>query len=306
MKKYFFVFLFFFLIGVCQAQILGNILGEATRKINRKVEEKLVQVISDEIVRRAFKPIDRTMDSLMRQQFQDSLGQTEKVDWDKWGEAYADYLKNMNTSVDLPETYEFNVVQKVESTHNKEKTQITLYYSESEGVFGIETEEKKEGKNIVVLDVKKDAAVMYTIDNKGQKSGQVVANFFKMTSAFANSAAVSEAQDNDLKISATGKTKTIAGYKCQEYKGESSDENITLYLTQEFPVSKDKSMEAFFMKFAPEAYNKNNSYKALNGVMLEYENISKTKKSDTSQWITQSVKKEKFVLNNKDYGLGSK
>ncbi len=292
-----------FSIDKSQSQIMGSILGEATRKINRKVEDKLVQVISDEIVRRAFKPVERTMDSLMRERFQDSIGTQEEVDWDKWSEAYTNYLSNMNAAVDLPPSYSFDVIQMVETTSNKEKSNVTLYYSENQGIFGIETEDKKEGKSTIVLDVEKDAAIMYSTDKKGNKSGQVVPNFFKMMSSFANDSNVKVDDEDDMKFKATGKTKKVAGYTCQEYKGESKEDNISMYLTQDFPVKKDKSMESFFMKFAPESYNKNNAYKDINGVVLEYENISKTKKSETNTWVTKSVKKEAFKINNDEYGL---
>lgn len=292
-----------FSIDQSQSQIMGSILGEATRKINRKVEDKLIQVISDEIVRRAFQPVERTMDSLMRERFQDSIGTQEEVDWDKWSEAYTNYLSNMNAAVDLPPSYSFDVIQMVETTSNKDKSNVTIYYSENQGIFGIETEDKKEGNSLIVLDVEKDAAIMYMTDKKGSKSAQVVPNFFKMMSSFANASNVKVEGDDDFKIKATGKSKKIAGYTCQEYKGESNEENITMYLTQDFPVKKDKSMESFFMKFAPESYNKNNAYKDINGVMLEYENINKTKKSNNSTWVTKSVKKEAFKISNDEYGL---
>lgn len=286
-----------------QSQIMGNILGEVTRKINRKVEEKLVKVISDEIVRRAFNPVEKTMDSLMRQQYQDSLGTQGEVDWEKWSEAYTDYLANMNKTVDLPQSYNFNLIHKVETTNNKDKSLVTLYYSEDNSVFGIETEDNKESKNIIVLDIEKDAAIMYTIDNKGEKSGQIVPNFFKMASALGSPQDNTNNNPENITINATGKTKTVAGLNCKEYIGESENDNFTMYVTTEFPLEKDKSMDRFFMKFAPESYNRNNSYKNIEGVMMAYENISKTNKSDTSTWSTISVKKESFMLDNKDFGL---
>jgi hypothetical protein len=296
--------LFFLTLSVySHSQILGNILGEATRKINRKVEEKIVQAVADEIVRRAFRPIEKSIDTLLRQQFEDSLQNQDEIDINQWSAAYADYLTQMNTSVELPPAYSFNLIQKVEMTDNNDKSYVTLYYSDTGNVFGMETHEKSDERQIVVLDLEKEAAIMYLIDKNGEKTGQVVPNFFKLASAFSQSAQTDLAESDEMKIEATGKTRNVAGYICQEFKGESSEENITLYLTEDFPIQKSQSMDQFLMKFAPDSYKKNNLNRELKGMMLEYENVHKKRTSDKSKWVTQSVKSESFVITNKDFGL---
>lgn len=299
-----FLGLFFLTLSVySHSQILGNILGEATRKINRKVEEKIVQVVADEIVKRAFRPIEKSIDTLLRQQFEDSLNTQGEIDINQWSAAYADYLSQMNTSVELPPSYSFNLIQKVEMTDNNDKSYVTLYYSDSGNVFGMETHEKNNERQIVVLDMEKEAAIMYLIDKNGEKSGQVVPNFFKLASAFSQSVKTDSSETNEMKIEATGKTRNVAGFTCQELKGESKDENITLYVTEDFPIQKNQTMDQFLMKFAPESYQQNSMNRELKGMMLEYENIPKKRPSEKSKWVTQSVRKESFVITNKDFGL---
>lgn len=303
MRNVIFILIFMTLSVYSHAQILGNILGEATRKINRKVEEKIVQVVADELVRRAFRPIEKSIDTLLRLQFQDSLYAQEGMDTQELSQAYVDYLSQMNTSVDLPPSYSFNLIQKVEMTDNNDKSYVSMYYTDSGSVFGMETEEKNEGRQIIVLDMDREAAIMYLVDKNGNKSAQVVPHFFKLAASFSKSVQSDSTDSEAMFIKATGNSKMVAGYRCKEFKGESPDEFITLYLSEDFPVQKSQTMDQFIMKFAPEAYNKNKMNEDLKGMMLEYENISKKRKTDKSTWITKSVKKESFVITNKDFGL---
>ena len=112
------------------AQILGGFMNEAKRKLERKIEDKIIQAVSDELAQRAFKPIDQAIDSMMRKKYQDSLGNGQPYDNEKTTEAYASFLGSLNAAVDLPEKYTFDVTQEVENidySKKKKLYQIVLF-----------------------------------------------------------------------------------------------------------------------------------------------------------------------------------
>ena len=112
------------------AQILGGMMNNAKRKLERTIEDKIVQQVSEELAERAFKPIGQTIDSMMRQRYQDSTNQDATVDSEKAAANFTAFLGSMNVVADLPETYTFDVTQEVEVidySKKKKLHQTTLF-----------------------------------------------------------------------------------------------------------------------------------------------------------------------------------
>jgi len=108
------------------AQILGGFMNEAKRKLERKIEDKIIQAVSDELAQRAFKPIDQAIDSMMRKKYQDSINNGQPFDHEIMGEDYTVYLNSVN----LAEKYTFDVTQEVENidySKKKKLYQIVLF-----------------------------------------------------------------------------------------------------------------------------------------------------------------------------------
>ncbi|MFZ1752003.1 MAG: hypothetical protein WAU01_17540, partial [Saprospiraceae bacterium] len=144
------------------AQIFGGIMNEAKRKIGRKIEDKIVDAVSDELARRAFRPIEVAIDSMMRQKYQDSINGGKEVDWDKAGAAYADFLNGMNRVVELPEKYTFDITQEVEMTdYSNKKNEIKIHYSKDGAYMGMENIDDKDTKQFIIMDVGRDAMILY-------------------------------------------------------------------------------------------------------------------------------------------------
>ena len=178
----------------------------------RKIENKIIEAVSEELARRAFKPIDQAIDSLMREKYQDSINRGKPVDWEKAGESYAAFLAGMNKAVDLPEKYTFDVTQEVEIVdYSNKSNKIRMYYSKSDAIMGIEDLEQKDTKQLIVMDISRDAMIIYTTDKKGEKTGQVVPSVMKMASSLAGSVKQdTDGKDQDMKIEKTGKKKHIS------------------------------------------------------------------------------------------------
>jgi hypothetical protein len=285
------------------SQILGGIMNEAKRKLERKIENKIIEAVSEELARRAFKPIDEAIDSMMRQKYQDSINGGKQVDWEKAGQSYAEFLAGMNKAVELPEKYTFDVTQDVEIVDYSNKTNyLRMHYSKNDAVFGIEDLEEKDSKQFIVMDISRDAMIMFTTDKKGKKTGQVIPSVMKLASGMAASVS-KDVQGNelDIKIEKTGKKKKIAGFQSFEYKGSTKVEDFVMYVSADFPVNWQSNYTAYMSKFAPASYAENSS-KIENGIMLQYENKRKDEDKVTT-WTTVKVIEKSFDIKKVDYNF---
>ncbi len=306
MKRLMILSLFIFLNFQLQGQILGGIMNEAKRKLERKIENKIIEAVSEELARRAFKPIDQAIDSLMREKYQDSINRGKPVDWEKAGESYAAFLAGMNKAVDLPEKYTFDVTQEVEIVdYSNKSNKIRMYYSKSDAIMGIEDLEQKDTKQLIVMDISRDAMILFTTDEEGKKTGQVIPLVMKMASSLAGSVKTdSGGKEFDIKIEKTGKKKKIAGFQSSEYKGSTNEEEFVMYVSTDFPVNWQKNYTQSMSKFAPPSYAENTS-KIENGIMLEYENSRQDEDKKTT-WTTLKVSEKTFDIKKSDYNFGQK
>lgn len=302
MKKLVVLILVVITSNISQGQILGRIMNEAKRKVEQKVEDKIVQAVSEELARRAFKPIDEAMDSMMRQKYQDSVAHGQKVDWDKAGKAYGDFLAGMNRAVTLPEKYSFDVTQEVEVIdYSNKRTYLKLHYSKEGGYMGMETVDDKQEQQFIVMDMQQDAMVLFTKDKKGKKTGQAIPNVMKLSAGLAASVKTDEASKPSFRIDKTGNSKKVAGYTCSEYKGQTDEENVMMYVSDNFPVDMRKGYVAYMSRIAPASFTEN-SRQAVNGVMMEYENSRKDGKEKTT-WVTKKVSEKQFSVNVSEYSF---
>jgi hypothetical protein len=112
-----------------------------------------------------------------------------------------------------------------------------------------------------------------------------------------------ESTYENYEIVKTGKTKKIAGYQSAEYKGKSKEEQITMYISTNFPIDAQKSMQNYMANLAPPSYNENMSKAIDSGVMMEFENVRLDEKGEKTTWITKKVAIKTFDIINQDYGF---
>jgi len=302
MKTWFVFCIVFVLKMPLEAQIFGGIMNEAKRKMERKIEDKIIQAVSDELAQRAFKPIDQAIDSMMRKKYRDSLGNDQPFDNEKTKEAYLTFLSGLNSSVDLPDKYTFDITQEIEIIdYSKKRNYVKLHYAKSNGIIGMETTDEKQTKQLVVMDLTKDIMVLYTTDKKGKKTAQTIPSVMKLTGAITN-AIVSKADSSIQFIQPvkTGKTKKIAGYMGSEFKSASESEDVVMYISEHFPIQWDQNFTNYTRQFAPAPFTENISF-ANGGIMLEYENTRKDEKGEKSTWITKKISEKTFSVVNTEY-----
>jgi hypothetical protein len=100
-------------------------------------------------------------------------------------------------------------------------------------------------------------------------------------------------------ITKTGKTKKIAGYKCDHYEMSSEKEDIELYATKDFPIDWSESFGKHMAEFNSETYGKLNN--TIEGMVLRSESKLKEDSKKESYWKTKKVNEKGLSINNSDY-----
>jgi hypothetical protein len=285
--KYIILILIVGMTQATQAQFLKNIMKETTDKVADKMADQLSDRIADEIAYAVMKPINRSLDSMLRHRYEsDSLS----------GEIlYADYsafLSGMNRSEDVPETYHFDVkiVAELEDD-NQKKTEATFYYSKSGDYIGLGQDD-----NLMVMDSKNDLIVTY---NNEDNMAYALPNMMKLGSIYAQQ----EIKDNaeNYTIEKTGKKKKVSGYQTLEYKVYNADEEHKFYMAENFPVSWVDSYSAMMSEMAPSVDM--GRWEDVEGMLLK----SETKENGklVSKMETVKVDLKGFTIEKKDYKFGN-
>ena len=194
-------------------------------------------------------------------------------------------------SVELPDSYSFtNQMDVMLTSTNKrgkqEQMPITFHFKPESSQMGISmkyNEGKDSGEAFTIFDLDNKAMVVLT--NSGQqKMAMSIPIDDKTLESYQNE---NEAADNSkMSFTKTGRTKTILGYSCQEYKFESEESSGTTWVTDELPAYRQN-----FMNMAAQAQRKNKQALPANyptGTMLEMNMVSD--KGEKSHWLVTAVK----------------
>ncbi len=309
MKKnsYKLLLILLFALGIYQsadAQILKRILKESSRKVEREVTNMVVDKASDIIAQKAVQSLESTFDKMIRDAMEsDSTyrndGSVPDSAYYSAGQKYAEFLRGMNDQADLPDQYAFDVTLLVESSYTDHDPQeMRIYYAKDHAVMCVEQMEGKD-KTYMVMDLEKDVVAMYRIDKKGRKTVQALPNMFKMAGSFASSSG----EEKAFSFKATGKTKKIAGYTCEEFEGKGDEEMITAYFSNDVPVDWNKTFGAMMKRIAPTTYH--DGIEEISGMVLESYTVMKKKPKTEYFYTTKEVLEAPFVIDNSAYEMAS-
>jgi len=190
--------------------------------------------------------------------------------------------------VDLPANYTFDLKIIGESKDYKgKKNDMTILMSKSKGIIGlITTDNGKE--SMVIFDADKDVMAIYS-EEDGKKQ------VYGMPSVMSLGASMAEAQQEDMSIEQTGKTKKVAGYQCNEWIIEDETSITKAYVAEDFPASYAKAFSKLFQSTAPTLKNE-----LMDGMCLKSETRTK-KKNKKSSFNTKEVILGDVTISNTDY-----
>ena len=289
------------MIGNAQFGNIGKkVLDRSKDKLERKIENKVVEKLSDEIARMAFKPINSAMDSMLRSSYEEEQG--GNVDWEKSGESYSEFLNNLNKSANVPEEYTFNIQVDAEmKDYEKEKHDILWLYSTEHKYMGIEQKEGKT-KTLIVIDNENDVMVMYT-DEDGNRTAQALPSMMKFATSYVNQQNVETNQNYNMTFTKLDKTKKIAGYESQGYEFESEEEKGDAWVALKFPVDFFGIFSNAYAQFMPKTYSE--TFEGTKGMIMASEYKNKKDKKLKSSYKVKKIREQERTINNAEWGIST-
>lgn len=273
---------------------LKKLTDRAVDRTMQKAEDKLVDELAEKIANQAVKPINRFVDSLFVDSYENETG--EKYDPEN-SEKMAEALASMFGDVEIPESYTFDFTMEIEVKDygSKKANDMKLYVSKDKPYFGMEQDD--DGKKMMfIFDNENQAMVTYDMNKK--ESMAIPINSMMM-SAFGQMAVEKELEKQQLTIKETGDTKKILGYQAKEFVYDTEDAESEVYISEELPFSWEESFGTMMSQFAPNFYKNNPDYK-LKGMMLEGKSKRK-KDGKKSEWKAKKLSEKTVTITNSDF-----
>lgn len=268
-----------------QAQKIGNILKKASKGIEVGVTDILADKLTDKIVEVALKKIDARLDSILQDAYEsDTTGTNSSA-------TYADFLGNMDESDKVGEAYRFDLSTKMKVVdHKGNESYMTHYFSNDGKRFGMESESM-----FVVLDAEQKLMVTYNLEEK-------TAFAFGERLMKYSSHLIPDNMIPNYSIEASADTKSILGYNCKKYIGESSDGNYEVYVTNDFPISAQDAYGVIGETFMDKRFNE--SFEDVKGFALE--SIYTEENGQKTHSTAVNIDKTGFTINNSEFQFGAR
>lgn len=250
-----------------QAQILRDIIRKAGDRIEDRAEDMIADAIARAVTRQLQKKIDNYFDELARETFrQDSIDRVERGDtlvYRNYQEMMEGMLGSMNDNSKVLDQYDFDLILDVEIGSGKELDEARFFYSKEKAYYAVEQKENGD-INTMLFDLENNVIVLFNEDKKGEKTAQALPWILNMN-VYANS------EDTDFyqptNITKTGQQKTVAGYTCDEYKGETEQEQYTFYASPKLGEYWRNTMGQFMQRFTNTEYNQ--ELQKIDGMIME-------------------------------------
>ncbi|MBN1986518.1 MAG: DUF4412 domain-containing protein [Prolixibacteraceae bacterium] len=302
--------LFFFSVLILQPAQGQNILKRLKDKAQEKIEEK----VEDRAEKKMDEKIDESLDKL-EESLEDntteegSSGESAANREERMQNRMQGLLKGMGMSgepVPVADNYDFDykIQMHIESYDKKGKQEST-----GEFITHLNPENKSMAYEFVSGDMAKDGQGMFIIDaengamiilseEKGEKTG-IVYGIGSFMQTIGETYVEEELEDTpetylaNPNVKKTGRTKTIAGYKCEEfvYSDEESESNI--WITKDLKMN---TQDFFSTLFKTNLYSHGIGW----GYMMEATTTSKNSGEKTIMQVTDvdDNSNVKFSLND--------
>lgn len=223
-----YLFLFFILSPfMADAQILNRVRRAAEQGVSRAVEKRVEKEVEN--------VAQRQLEKAFRNIYGDDADNTDApFDVSK-------IMKGININVPTEDVYNFTGVAEMEMTGTDEKGKaidpilMTSFITENSDFSAMEfssnEKKKKEGleKTIMIFDMKNNASIIL-MENEGEKTRMALGLNYDLHESIIENDTLSF---EDVQFEKTGRTKTIAGYPCDEYKAENEEYVAFYWATQD-------------------------------------------------------------------------
>ncbi|WP_452227987.1 MULTISPECIES: DUF4412 domain-containing protein [unclassified Lacinutrix] len=198
---------------------------------------------------------------------------------------------NMGVSGTIQKTYTFTHKYVMQIESGKHNTTIHYFLNDTANYIGSSIElENNITSMISVLDVSNKTATMFMTINEQKTQMSIPIDLESITK--------DGMEEQQVKITATGKTKTILNYTCHEYKVEGKDYFGTIWVTNDAGVSFSK----VFYKTKDKKGLNQPWMSSVDGLTMKM-NITDTSKRKEQHMVMQCIALEKsnLTINGSDY-----
>ena len=277
----------------------------SSQRLLRKLQDKVQQKVEEKVEERAEKKVDQVIDNQL-DKIEESLepannektsGTSSPEERDKARqERMQNLLKGIGVSgepVPIADAYNFNylIQMQVESfdkngkkesegqfiTHLNPDTKSMAYVMVS-GNIG------ESGQGMFIIDAENGATIILNEEN-GEKKGIVygMGAFFSSIGEAYQDETIEETPESYLlnpNVTKTGRTKNIAGYKCEEYKYNDEETESEIWITSDLKMN---TQDFFSTLFKTSLYSRGIPW----GYMMEVSTLDKQTREKSFMQVTR-------------------
>lgn len=223
------------------------------RNIRQKVEERVEKKVEERAEEKVDEAIDKQLDK-MEEALENDADSVKPSTGEERQQRMQNIMKGLGMSgepVPVADSYKFNHliqmhVESFDANGSKESSGefITHINPESQSMAYemISGDMGNPGQGTFIIDADNSATIILS-DENGEKTGIVygMGNFFEsMDESWEEDADLDATPDSYLanpNVNKTGRTKTIAGYKCEEYKYNDETTESNIWITKDLKLN---------------------------------------------------------------------
>jgi hypothetical protein len=289
-------------------------------KAQDKIEQRIEQRANEKIDREIDKQLDNAEDELFKKKQEeeqegddDNNGNSDSNGKNNNDERLTSMMKRMGVggeSVPIEDSYNFNNLVQM---HIESFDSLGKKISEGEFITHLSTNSKsmayefisgdmaEPGMGFIIVDALNKATIMLS-EEDGKKTGLVYG-----LGTFFESVQEESMEDLDLtetpetylanpNVSKTGRTKTIAGFKCEEYKYTDEQSVSNYWITQDIKMN---TKDFFSTLFKTSLYSHGMAW----GYMMEATTINNDNGEKSSMTVTKVDKNSNRKISMSDYQI---
>jgi hypothetical protein len=281
------------------------------KTLQNKVEQKVNERIDNKVDETLDKKLDEIEDSLEKDAEPGSEANSRQEGRSS-EQRVQNLLKGLGVSgepVSVADSYSFNqlIEMHVESFDKKGKKEsegdfITYLSSDSKSLAYqvVSGDMGNPGQGMFIIDSSNGAAIILN-DEKGEKTGIVygMGALFSSLGKSIEEENIPETQEAYLanpNVKKTGRTKTIAGFKCEEYKYDDENSSSEVWITQDVKMN---SQDFFSNLFKVNLYSQGIPW----GYMMEATTIDKQSGEKSVMQVKRVERNLNTRFNLKEYQL---
>lgn len=293
------------------------------QRIKERIKQNTERKIEDKVVNKAGEKTDQALDSLFKSRKRPGRVSSKKTstesggnDGDNQGSEAGESKSNtpessgfnfgglMNAKYENSYTLDLEMKVEMKSQEKPKKKVETAYmdmfYGEGCYMIVFEDEDSKEASK-ALMDLKNNTSIVL---NDEDMSGVAISMDFmtdKVNESVADYQDSSYVEGEDYTIKKTGRTKTIAGYSCEEYIIETDDMHMEAWFTDKIVVEMYQNMAEYPLFASMASMSTYGEEGPMKGTMMESHMVEKTGDKGTFDYLVKEVNQTPTTLNMSDY-----